>query len=295
MSSASFSSSSSGSWSGDLGRAIKPVDCEQSFNVCKRSVSHTRSGALEDTERSDKLHERINSERLGRHLDNAVVSANIEHLAAKLMGEVGDGLQVLILVSEGLTRSQSAGVEVLSQGLSVCLAIGLGFLRREPTALELGLGVGHFPVVCQKLFKVLGAENADLGQQELALHKRGGGVVEDGPDRDQVLELSASLLNDAILSSQDNGHAREVLDLGVAHDKAVNVEASRGQDTRYTSEDTGLVLDQAVENMALWWSLRRKGSLVEDARDCCCRGDGRGGWGSGQWVDATVQGLVGDS
>jgi hypothetical protein len=39
------------------------------------------------------------------HFNNAAGGANIQHLASKLMGEVGDGLQVLVLVSESLTSS----------------------------------------------------------------------------------------------------------------------------------------------------------------------------------------------
>lgn len=44
----------------------------------------------------------------------------------------------------------------------------------------------------------------------------------------QVLELSARLLDDAVLAAEDDAHAREVADLGAAHDERVDVEPTAG-------------------------------------------------------------------
>jgi hypothetical protein len=127
--------------------------------------------------------------------------------------------------------------------------------------------VGHVAVVSEELLKVLRAENGDLGQEQLALNKGRLCVVKDSPDRDEILELAAGLLYDALLSLQDNSHAREVIDFGVADNKTVNVEATSSQNTRDTREHTGLVLDQAVEDVLLVWLRRRRRSLVENVAD----------------------------
>ena len=65
----------------------------------------------------------------------------------------------------------------------------------------------------------------------------------------QVLELPARLLHDAVLSADDDGHSAEVADLGAADDERVDVEPAAGEDPGHAREDTGLVLDEAVEHM----------------------------------------------
>jgi hypothetical protein len=146
-------------------------------------------------------------------------------------------------------------------------------------------------VVSEKLLKVLWAEDVDLCEQKLTLHKRRLGVIQDSPDGDEVLELAAGLLDDAILSGEHNCHAGEVLDLGVAHDKTVDVEAAGSENPRNTGEHSRLILNQAVEDVACWRCFRGSRSLVEDI------GDGSLGgpcWGILCWegCDAAVKGLV---
>jgi hypothetical protein len=95
----------------------------------------------------------------------------------------------------------------------------------------------------------------------------------------EVFELPAGLLDDAVLALEDDAHAREVSDLGLAHDERVcalaggilwgikvgkvrtpslpvrcartNVEAPAGEDTRHAREHTRLVLHEAVEQVAV--------------------------------------------
>lgn len=220
------------------------------------------------------------------HLDNAAGGADIQDLAAELVGEIGDILQVLVLVAQSLAGGEPARVEVggrLDEGGVVGLvAVGLGL---EPIGR-------HLAVVGEQLFKVLGAENVDLGQEELALHEGSVGVVEHGPDGDEILQLAAGLLHDAVLAREHDGHAREILHLGAAHDERVDVEAAGGQNARDAREHAGLVLDQAVEDVALGRDGRGSRGLVEDV------GDGRLGGPCWRLVEgerrlAATDGLVG--
>jgi hypothetical protein len=153
------------------------------------------------------------------HFDNTAASANIQNLAAELMGKVSDGLEMLMLVSESLADSQLAGVEVLG-------GIGEAALNGLMGIVDLGLTGGNLTVVMEKLLKVLGSKNVDLGEEKLALNESSVGVVKDGPDRDQILELSASLLHNTVLSREDNGHTGQIVNLGVTHDERVDVETA---------------------------------------------------------------------
>jgi len=146
-------------------------------------------------------------------------------------------------------------------------------------------------MVCQQLLEVLWAEDVDLCQKQLTLDKRGLGVIQDSPHWDQILELSPCLFHDSVLSGKHNGHAGEILNLGVADDQTIDVEAASGEDARDAGEHAGLILDEAVEDMTLWWCYGRRGSLVEDVGD--------GGLGGPCWgvlrrerSDTAVQSLV---
>jgi hypothetical protein len=46
------------------------------------------------------------------HFHNAIICANIQHLSSKLVREMRDSLQMLMLVSQCLTRCQSGRVVV---------------------------------------------------------------------------------------------------------------------------------------------------------------------------------------
>ena len=228
--------------------------------------------------------------RIDLHLDNAAVGADVKNLATELVGEVGDALQVLVLVAQSLASSQAAGVEVIADlsQRAICTS--------DLAALTLrGNGRGNLTVVSQQLLKVLGAQDVDLGEQQLTLDKCSIGVIQDGPNRDQILELSAGLLDDAVLASEHNGHAREVLDLGAANNEGVDVEAAGGKNAGDAGQNTGLVLDQAVKDVAGRGSQRGTRSLVEDVGH-----GGLGGPGGRRIVHregslTTAEGLVGDS
>jgi hypothetical protein len=55
------------------------------------------------------------------------------------------------------------------------------------------------------------------------------------------------------LAAEDDTHPREVPDLGPADDKGVDVEATAGEDAGDSRENTGFVLNEAVEDVAEGW------------------------------------------
>jgi hypothetical protein len=127
---------------------------------------------------------------------------------------------VLVLVTQSLTLGKVTGVVLLGGVVKAVVLVVQGVWRG-----------GDLAVVLEKLLEELGTKDRDLSQEKLTLHKSGVGVVQHGPDRDKVVKLAASLLDNAILALQHDGHAREILNLGVAHHQTVNVEATGGQDT----------------------------------------------------------------
>lgn len=215
------------------------------------------------------------------HLHNAVVVADIQNLAAELMGQAGDGIQMLVLVAQSLAGRQITGVE-------------FDLLDRvTPLRLRVSRG-GDLAVVLEQFLEELRAEDGDLGEQELTLHEGRLGVVQDSPDGHEVIQLAAGLLDDAVLALQHDGHAGQILDLRVANHQTVDVEATSGKDSGDAGEHTGLVLHEAVQDVPLRRVGRRHGSLVQNRRDGgLCIPLGRGiGDGQGQRRTA-VQCLVG--
>lgn len=175
------------------------------------------------------------------------------------MSEVGDGLQMLVLMSESLTGSKFARVEVLGRLFESSLKLVDG--------LAVMLAAADFAVVSEQLLEILGSEDVDLGKKEFALDQSCVAIIQNSPDRDQIFQLSSGLLDNAVLAGQDDGHARQVLHLGVAHNQRVNVEASGSENTREAREHTRLVLDQTVEDVTL---RRRHGGsrrLIENVGD----------------------------
>ena len=178
-----------------------------------------------------------------------------------------DRLQMLMLHPQSLRRREIARVEIALQ-LRVLLLPELSELLWVQVLRGLSrLNVRHFAVVCEQLLEVFRTQNADLGEEELALHQRCVGVVQHGPDRHQVFQLPSRLLYHAILTLEHNGHSTEVLDFGATDDQGVDVESSCGENPRHAGQDTRLVLDQTVEDMALGRGLGWERSFVEDARD----------------------------
>ena len=98
---------------------------------------------------------------------NAVVRADIQNLAAKLMGQMRDCLQMLMLVSKGLAGGKFVGMVVsrMTEGaihflhLPVLLLLGSRGLRRFLALCLLYcfsqsfLRRGYFPMVLQELLK----------------------------------------------------------------------------------------------------------------------------------------------
>jgi hypothetical protein len=203
-------------------------------------------------------------------------------------------LQVLVLQTQRLGGCEVARVVVDLLLVGVVLLELFGRHVLCGSRVVPGVGVGHLAMVREQLLEVLGAEDRDLGKQQLTLHQWRGGVIQHSPDGHEVLELAAGLLDNAILPLQDNGHAREVGDLGGADDQRVDVEAARGQDPGHARQHARLVLHEAVQDVAVARRLRGQRGFVQDARD---GGGGRHAGarcGGGQRLDAAVQRLVGD-
>lgn len=107
--------SSSGPYRGDRGSAIKPVRADSRMPKGPMSLRKEliRDGFadLKGVVRTFAQNTRMHV--IDSHFDNAAVGADIQYLAAKLVREVGDALEVLMLVTESLASCESAGMEVL--------------------------------------------------------------------------------------------------------------------------------------------------------------------------------------
>jgi hypothetical protein len=211
-----------------------------------------REGLAELSGRYESIEIKMSQNNWYLHLNNAVVSANVQNLAAELVSQTSDSIQVLVLVAQGLTLGKVAGVVLLGRVILVGVLVQ-----------GVGRG-GDLAVVLEKLLEELRTKDRDLSQKQLTLHKGGFGVVQHSPDRDEVVQLAASLLDNTVLALQHDGHAREILNLSVANDQTVDVEAACGQDTRHTGQHTGLVLHEAVQNVSLGWVGGGHGCLIEN-------------------------------
>jgi hypothetical protein len=225
------------------------------------------------------------------HFHNTIIRTNIEHLPPKLMRQMRNRLQMLMLVSQRLTRSKPARMIIRipshpeQSTTSSSTQLFFFALLLQPLAFRVdffrgglllaflkGLHLGgHFAVMSEQLLEDFGAEDRDLGEEQLALDERRGGVVEDCPYWHQVFQLPARLLDDAVLAGEHDGHAREVLDFRVADDEGVDVEAARREDARHAGENTGFILDEAVEDVPFRGRGRGDRRFIED------RGYGCGG------------------
>lgn len=114
------------------------------------------------------------------------------------------------------------------------------------------------------IFKVFRAQDRNFDEKELPLDRFGVGIIEDRPyrnlggmrqgtgakrDTNEVFQLSPSLFDDTILALEYDTHATEVGNFSAAYDQRVDVESSAGQNTRNTREDTGLVLNETVQDV----------------------------------------------
>lgn len=116
----------------------------------------------------------------------------------------------------------------------------------------------------QKLLEVFRTQDRDFGKQELSLDEGRSCVVEYGPHGDEIFELSSGLLNDTIETTENDSHAGQVRDFGVADHERVNVKATRCKNPGDTGENPGFILDETIENMTLRRRSRRNWSLVEN-------------------------------
>lgn len=176
-------------------------------------------------------------------------------------------------------RFEGASKREFALNLVIPLRLALGDKgRRVLRALVLhrvlkrGVGDG----TRQLGFGKLGAEDGDFGKEQFAFHTGCLGVVQHGPDGDEVFELTTGLLDHAVLALEDDAHSGQVSDFGLADDKRVcekkkvdglagnskkkrrqgmktvrtNVETSTGKDTRNAREDTRLVLNKTVQSVS---------------------------------------------
>lgn len=224
------------------------------------------------------------------HFHNAIIRTDIEHLPPKLMRQMCNGLQMLMLMPQRLTSRQATRMIIPPLHLVLLplarLLGALGQIRR--------VRGGHFAMMRHQLLEVLRAQDGHLRQQQFALHERGRRVVEDGPDGDEVLELPPGLLDDAVLARQHDRHARQVLDFRVADDERVDVEAARGEDAGHAGEHAGLVLHEAVEDVSFRGCGGGERRFVEDRGDGGRGGPGGRDVGCGERGYASVQGFVGE-
>ena len=199
------------------------------------------------------------------HFDDAVIRTDVEHFAPELVRQTGDSIQMLMLMPQRLTSRHPTRVIVLPRGIHA------SFRRLTRSLQARRIGLGDLPMMRKHLLEILRSQHRDLGQQQLPLHERCTGIIQDRPYGDQVLELPPRLFDDAVLAGEHDCHAGEVFDFGVADDEGVDVEAAGGEDTGDAREDTRFVLHQAVEDVAFWGQGGWDGGFVEDG------GDGGGG------------------
>jgi hypothetical protein len=75
----------------------------------------------------------------------------------------------------------------------------------------------------------------------------------------EVFELTARLLDDAVLAADDDAHAAQVTNLCTAYDERVDVEPAPREDPRYAREHAGLVLHETVQHVPVWGRGKERG------------------------------------
>lgn len=197
------------------------------------------------------------------HLNNTIIGAYIQYLSAKLMRQMRDGIQMLILVSQRLTGRQSIRM-IIGVGSSALLPWCLR-IRRLRHFLELrSVRRGHLPVMSHEVFEILRAQDRNLREQQFPLDEGRGRVVQHRPHGDQILQLPTGLLYHPVLAGQHDCHAGQIFHFRVADDQAVNVEPPCRQDTGDARQDAGLILHEAIEYVPFWRERRGQGRFVEN-------------------------------
>lgn len=102
------------------------------------------------------------------------------------------------------------------------------------------------------IFEVLGPKDRNFDEKQLARYHASVGIVENSPNRDlynnhkyvflcwrlngrrvtyEIFELSASLLDDAVLTTDDDRHTTQVANFSATDNQRIDVEPSSSQDT----------------------------------------------------------------
>lgn len=254
MSISSFSAAKSSSslylGMGVRGRTITPVHRTSQYSEHMGNIKIkklTRPRRLEHTERPHQTQERVDPRALGSQLDDTAILSHIHHPSAKLVGKGLDSRQVQVLRNQrlacrhvltcrrtvGVERAGGSGLSGRFKGASesefaLNLVVPLGLAlgdegRRVLRALVLDRvlerGVGDW--ARQLSFGKLGAEDGDFGKKQFTFDTGCLGVVQHGPDGDEVFELTTGLLDDAVLALEDDAHSGQVSDFGLADHERV--------------------------------------------------------------------------
>ena len=90
-------------------------------------------------------------------------------------------------------------------------------------------------------------QGRDADEHEVAGDDGLADVVLDLDDRDDLGQLLADLLEDAVVADDDDGHAAELRVLGAADDQRIDVEGPRGEHARDVGQDARFVLDECID------------------------------------------------
>lgn len=169
-------------------RGDKSANC--TILKCPKVVEPTRTSSLKDSIRPDELEESIHPRRLSRHLNNHGIVTEVNNLATKLLGNSVDASEMSVLLPQRLGGGKSTllpSVVATNARMSIGNSVEsvVNVLTNGRSLLDaLGSGEDVGSLVGELVLEVLGAENRDLGEKELALDRLGAGVVENGPDGD---------------------------------------------------------------------------------------------------------------
>ena len=162
---------------------------------------------------------------MNSHLDNTVIVTNIQNFSTKLMSQMGDGIKMLHLVSQSLTRGQTTRmvIRLELQPFPLLRLSSWAFFLVDIRGIY---RCRHLPVMLEQLLEEFRTQKVNFGQDKFPLDKGRLSIIQNGPHGNQILKLTTGLFNNSTLTLKHNGHARQILHLGTAHNQAVNVEAS---------------------------------------------------------------------
>ena len=146
---------------------ICPESCTQ--------IAHTCSCGLEDTERLEEVQESLHARRLGRQLNDYAVLGYVHDLRAELFGQHSDRVEVLMLETQSLGRSED--------GLGVGSGPTLEVVGKGGLTLELGMLTSRLVerTTGQLVVDIFGPKDGDLGEEQFTLNHACFGIIKDGP------------------------------------------------------------------------------------------------------------------